>query len=138
MLNTKLTQKQLSFVENYLLNGGNGTQAVLGSYKTRNRKSASVIASRNLQNPRIAQALRGSPETERVILDSIARTIKEGLEATIDGKVPDYVIRHMFVTTCIELMNLNPRPEKQVTKSGVLTQEAIDRIRTRDAIRKRS
>ncbi len=64
------------FCEKYIGFRGNGTEAILAAgFKTKNRKSASVMASRRLLKPHIAQFLKSilggnvsmSDDTEKVI-----------------------------------------------------------------------
>lgn len=52
----KLTKKQKGFVEDYIKTG-NGTKAALAHYNTSDYKTASVIASENLDKPSIQDAL---------------------------------------------------------------------------------
>ena len=52
----KLTPKQDAFVKEYLLNGGNGTQAAIkAGYSS---ASAAAIAEENLRKPYISQAIK--------------------------------------------------------------------------------
>ncbi|GAH59537.1 unnamed protein product [marine sediment metagenome] len=64
------------FCEKYIEFRGNGTEAILAAgFKTKNRKSASAMASRRLLKPRIAQFLKSilsgnvsmSNDTEKVM-----------------------------------------------------------------------
>lgn len=50
-----LTHKQEQFVQEYVANGGNGTQAALAVYNTTDPNTAHVIASENLQKPTVAE-----------------------------------------------------------------------------------
>lgn len=59
----KPTLKQKKFAEEYVANGGNGTQAALSVYDTVDAKTASVIAAENLVKPCIAGAIVGATET---------------------------------------------------------------------------
>lgn len=52
-----LTQKQLSFCNEYIKNGGNGTKAYLTAYDSHSPNSAAVEASKLLDNPEIQAQL---------------------------------------------------------------------------------
>ena len=53
---TKLTKKQRGFVKDYV-ETGNGTEAALKNYDTKDPNTAGVIASENLRKPKIQDAL---------------------------------------------------------------------------------
>jgi phage terminase small subunit len=54
----KLRPKQRKFVEKYIENGGNGTQAVIDAgYDVKDRRVAGVVSSENLAKPMIAELL---------------------------------------------------------------------------------
>lgn len=57
---TELTTKQDAFVKEYILNGGNGTQAAISAGYSEN--CAQEIASENLSKPLIIKALEGHRE----------------------------------------------------------------------------
>lgn len=57
-----LTPKQNAFVEAYLANGCNGTQAVFTAYDTDNEGTAGGMASELLRNPKITKALRAKQD----------------------------------------------------------------------------
>lgn len=49
----KLSFKERNFVNEYIKNGGNGTEAVLKAYNTDSPNVSAVIASENLRKPKI-------------------------------------------------------------------------------------
>lgn len=53
-----LTYKQEQFCQEYVVNKGNGSQAVMKVYQTHKPDSAKVIASNNLTNPSIAARIK--------------------------------------------------------------------------------
>lgn len=59
----KLTKKQRGFIKDYL-ETGNGTQAALANYDTTDPKTASVIASENLEKPSIAGVIADALKDE--------------------------------------------------------------------------
>lgn len=56
-MDTKLTIKQRLFAAKYVKNHGNGTQAALGVYNTKDPKVAHAIAAENIQKPAIKHAI---------------------------------------------------------------------------------
>lgn len=52
-----LTPKQTKFVQKYIENGGNGTQAALESYNVNSLKTAQNIGSENLAKPIVSEKL---------------------------------------------------------------------------------
>lgn len=63
-----LTPKQRAFADEYILNGGNGTQAYLKVYHSvKNANTAGVNASESLRNPKISRYIR--ERTEMTLLE---------------------------------------------------------------------
>ena len=56
-MSKRLTTKQKAFAEEYIRNGGNGTQAALKTYETEDYQTASSISKDNLQKPLILEEL---------------------------------------------------------------------------------
>lgn len=56
----KLTPKQAAFVEAYLANGGNATEAAATAGYAGNRTTLAAVGSENLKKPLVVQALAGS------------------------------------------------------------------------------
>lgn len=52
-----LTQKQMAFCEEYLKNGGNGTEAYLAAYDSNSRTAANIEASKLMQREDIQEYL---------------------------------------------------------------------------------
>ena len=73
----KLTVKQQKFVEAYINNGGNGTQAVWDAgYDCKTSNSARVQASENLNKPNIILAIEQAGYKDSKIVDLMS--IKQG------------------------------------------------------------
>ena len=73
----KLTVKQQKFVEAYINNGGNGTQAVWDAgYDCNNSNSSRVQASENLNKPNIILAIEQAGYKDSKIVD--LTSIKQG------------------------------------------------------------
>lgn len=88
---TKLTKKEKGFVKDYLKTG-NGTQAVLKNYDTKNENTAATIAYENLRKPKILSAVEGAfPDDELYALH------REGLYDE------DLSIRHRYLDTAYKL-----------------------------------
>ena len=58
VLENGLTIKENAFVEAYLANGCNGTQAALKAFNTTSENVAASMASEYLRKPKVAQSLR--------------------------------------------------------------------------------
>ena len=84
----KLTPKQERFVEEYIKNGGNGVQAALEVYDTSDYKTASAIASENLDKPVISAAVKSIQVQLR---DDVASCLREAraLQAVVASAMYD-------------------------------------------------
>ncbi len=71
----RLSKKQRGFIKDYV-ETGNGTQSALKNYDTKDYKTASVIATENLDKPSIRSAI-----DEALSDELLAKVHKEGLEA---------------------------------------------------------
>jgi hypothetical protein len=134
----KLTKKQRGFVKDYVLTE-NGVQSALKNYDVVDYKTASVIASENLDKPYIREAIEVEQKTlaERIPDDLLERVMLEGLQATkMDGKggmtigfgkdgdvegightemqYPDYAVRHKYLDSAFKLKG-SYAPEKSVS-----------------------
>src|SRR2546429_5121993 len=76
-----LTVKQRSFVKEYVRNGGNGTQAALSSYDTKDYDTANQIAVENLQKPTVVESINEVLNNQGLDLESIASPVKNILYA---------------------------------------------------------
>jgi hypothetical protein len=54
----KLTYKQKKFVKEYINTNGNGTKAVLNVYDTKDKRTAAMIASKNLTKDNVQEELK--------------------------------------------------------------------------------
>lgn len=77
----KLTPKQAKFVKG-VAEGKSGTQAALDAYETTDYKTASVIATENLEKPSIREALEPILAKHQIDLDNAIAPIGKGLRAT--------------------------------------------------------
>lgn len=86
-----LTVKQMNFCEEYIKNGGNGTQAYLTAYDSNSKTTAAIEASRMLDKPDIqAYLMKLRKPIEKAVKRKIINereykkeVIKERLEACI-------------------------------------------------------
>lgn len=87
-----MTEKQKRFCEEYLKTSGNGTQAYMNVYKTKNEKTARVNASKILTNTSIKNYI--NELSEKVENDAIAdiQEIQEKLTSIIRGTITEQVI----------------------------------------------
>ncbi len=72
-MSKNLTKKQDKFVKEYL-DTGNGTQAALKAYDTKNENTASSIAWENLRKPEIQVAIQDSAKTAQAVILQLAQS----------------------------------------------------------------
>lgn len=110
---TALTPKEAEFVKGKL-RGKTNTQAALDAYNTDDPKTASVIASENLNKPRIKAAMAEALEKAGVTPKSMADVLREAMTATktasMQGEVfasdePDHSVRVSAVKAAVELIS---------------------------------
>lgn len=74
---SELTRKQELFCQQYILQKGNGTQAVMAVYDTKDEKAASVIAAENLGKLSIKQRIAElSHKTDKPMMERKDRVIE--------------------------------------------------------------
>lgn len=87
----KGTLKQRGFVKEYIETKGNGTEAVLRVYDTKDRNTAHVIASENLLKPTVKTMMAEALEKAGLTKEKISKGIEEASKATnpiiIDGEI---------------------------------------------------
>lgn len=81
-----MTLKQRQFVKKYIQNGGNGTQAAMDVYNTKNYNSAHSIASDNLQKPTIRREIEQAMEAEGLTDEYISEILRKATVAGIGQK----------------------------------------------------
>ena len=77
----KLTTKQKAFAEEYIRNGGNGTQAALKTYETEDYKTAQNISSENLSKPIIIEELVKTARRLGVTEEKIVSPVIDALDS---------------------------------------------------------
>lgn len=80
-----LTLKQQSFVNEYIENGGNGTQAALVAYDTDSYKTASSLACRTLERPHVRKEVDNRLKAMREVFDHLGASDEKIAETLIDG-----------------------------------------------------
>ena len=95
----KLSKKAKGFVKDYI-ETGNGTQAALNNYDTKDYSTAGAIASENLKKPKIIEAIRTL--SERIDDDTLYEVLTDGLKATYNDK-PDFGVRHKYLDTALKI-----------------------------------
>ena len=98
----RLTLKQQRFVDSYIRNGGDGTQAVIGAgYKVASRSSIHAISCENLKNPLIRLELerQGYKDCGLISSDAVveARKIDEK-----NNRISSRAERATFLTSVFE------------------------------------
>lgn len=94
-----LTKKEKGFVKDYVRTG-NGTQSVLKNYDTTDYSTAGMIASENLNKPKIQEAIQSL--ADRIPEDTLHDVLMQGLGAENNEK-PDYAIRHKYLDTALKI-----------------------------------
>lgn len=100
-INNKLTLKQTSFI-NGLVNGKSATQAVMQAYNVTSTKTASVIASQNLNKLSIREALDIALRTNGLTVDVITSNI-----GNIANKIPAKLSGGTVLKANVELLKLH-------------------------------
>lgn len=80
-MSRKPTLKQKAFVEEYVRNGGNGTQAALKTYGTDDYKTAQNISSENLSKPIVMEELIKTARRLGVTEEKIVSPVVDALES---------------------------------------------------------
>lgn len=111
--------KQQRFVEEYVKNGGNATQAVIDAkYKVKNRVVAQAIGHENLLKPLIAKAVKSI--ADQISDKKLLKVHNEGLDAehkifknnNETGEIeyvdtePDFNVRHKYLESAYKLKKL--------------------------------
>lgn len=81
----ELTYKESRFVDEYIANAGNATQAYCKAYQKENTVTNRVEASRKLKNPNVQREIQIRTEPYRLSLKEEEQTIRKRLMAMIDG-----------------------------------------------------
>lgn len=80
-MSRKPTLKQKAFVEEYVRNGGNGTQAALKTYDTDDYKTAQNISSENLSKPIVMEELIKTARRLGVTEEKIVSPVVDALNS---------------------------------------------------------
>ena len=80
-MSRRLTTKQKAFAEEYIRNGGNGTQAAMKVYDTEDNATARSIASENLTKPNIMDELLRTAERLGVTREKVVSPVIDALDS---------------------------------------------------------
>ena len=80
-MSKRLTTKQKAFAEEYIRNGGNGTQAALKTYDTDDYPTANAIAGENLQKPLVIEELIKTARRLGVTEEKIVSPVIDALDS---------------------------------------------------------
>lgn len=80
-MSKRLTTKQKAFAEEYIRNGGNGTQAAMKVYDTESYKTASAISVENLEKPLIIEELVKTARRLGVTEEKIVSPVIDALDS---------------------------------------------------------
>ena len=86
----ELTKKQKGFVKDYV-ETGNGTQAVLNNYDTKDEHTAAVIASENLTKPAIVKSIQEALPDELLAEKHLALLNKTEIKRTFDHSSGEWI-----------------------------------------------
>ncbi len=123
-----LTSKQRAFADAYLETGGNGRKAALQAYDCSSPESASVLAHKTLNNPKVVAYLNYH-FLRHDMPDAVVESLKGSLSATkiikVGGEyqeVPDHTAQLKANDQIAKIMDLYPDP-KDATPSEPLSKE---------------
>lgn len=80
-MSKRLTTKQKAFAEEYIRNGGNGTQAAMKVYDTEDNATARSIASENLTKPNIMDELLRTAERLGATREKVVSPVIDALDS---------------------------------------------------------
>ena len=105
----KLTPKQRHFIQAYVQNGGNATQAAWVAYDTEDYYTAKSIGCENLTKPYIRAEIDRLMEAVELSTKDLLRAIKDALDATDKNDYPDHRLRLKAVVLALKLKGAYPR-----------------------------
>ena len=114
-MSSQLTIKQRKFVKTYVKNEGNGTQAVLESYKIDNPNTAGAIASENLRKPKIKEALEKALVKLDITPERVLKTFLNVTEVHMEQN-PNAAVRAN--ENLAQIMNLYPSQKSLTMDDG--------------------
>ncbi len=124
-----LTSKQRAFAHAYLETGGNGRKAALQAYDCSSPESASVLAHKTLNNPKVVAYLNYH-FLKHGIPDVIVESLKESLSATKIIKlregyleVPDHTARGKAFDQIAKIMGLYWDPKDETPSEPLSKQD---------------
>lgn len=114
----KLTVRQTKFVDEYIKNNGNGTQAYLKVYDTTNADTARAEAATTLAKPNVKEAVQLALESHGLTIESVTKPIADGIKAVrfqeVEGKLralPDHAVRLNASWKALTLMGATANPD---------------------------
>jgi phage terminase small subunit len=124
----KLSLKQQKFVQEYIKQNGNATQAALAAYDT-NYDSAQVIASHNLDKPNIIEAIdRQLKKSKKLDSDEyISQKLEQAIDTGIGVKATNSdAIR--AIDMLLKIRNSYPNNVKKSMKLNVVSDRSTQSI----------
>ncbi len=121
-----LTSKQRAFADAYIESGGNRRKAALQAYDCSSPESASVLAHKTLNNPKVVAYLNYH-FLRHDMPDAVVETLKESLSATkiikVGGEyqeVPDHTARLKANDQIAKIMGLYSDPKDETPSEPFL------------------
>jgi hypothetical protein len=123
----KLTIKQKKFIDEYVANNGNGTQAIIKAYPNVTYDSARMMASDNLSKPNIQDALHESMISNGVDVPWIIDKLKSQIAQSSQDKQHGSAIKGTklladFLGLTHEARNVDRLANNEVRQTNNLTE----------------
>ena len=103
------TRKQKHFIESYISNGGNATQAALKAYNTDDYNTAKAIGCENLTKPYLSQEINRLMGDSGISVKEALRAVCDALVATTSKGEPDHGVMLRAADMALRLSNSYPR-----------------------------
>lgn len=100
--------KQYYWVNEFIRNKGNGTEAALAVYDTKSRKAAGVIARDNLKKPVIKELITETLEKNGISTQKSIEWLKAGVEHNLTFGKPSQAVAATLINTVLKLQNAFP------------------------------
>ena len=111
-MSTRLTLKQLKFIQIYI-ETGNATKAAMTVYNCKNENTAAVLGSENLRKPNIACEIEKYRKEGGLSIQKAINAINDAYDAEKKG-APDHNVRLRSADMTLKLANAYPSRAQEV------------------------
>jgi hypothetical protein len=115
----KLSFKQRMFINKYIENGGNGTQAADDVYNTKNRVVSQAISSENLQHPLIREEIEKYLAVAGLSKDIVFTKLQKAMTKGVDEGTARLSDGLKGIDMYFKLLGLYPGQVKNVTNKTI-------------------